>query len=316
MSGLSRVAGATAPAAGGAVMATGIVSVGLQLDGVEWLSRVVLAIGGALWIALGVVFARRALWLRGRWWADAGGPAALTGVAGTAVLGTRLALLGWRWAAWALLALAAGLWAVLLRPALRGAAGPAVGTSFLLTVATASLAVLAATLAKGTGERWPAVAALALLLAGLGLYVLVAARFDLGQLRSGAGDQWVAGGALAISALACAKVAEAAQATGALAAVRGALQAGAVALWVAAMAWLPFLAVAEARWPRPGYDVRRWATAFPVAMYAAMSFAVGTVAHASGIAGFARVDVWVGLAVWALVAVGAARHLATLARAR
>jgi tellurite resistance protein TehA-like permease len=313
---LSRFVGDMPPAAGGAVMATGIVSVGLSLDGVEWLSRAMLAVAAVLWAALGAVSVRRALWARGRRRGDAAGPAALTGVAGTAVLGTRLALLGWRWAAWALLALAAGLWAVLLRPALRGADGPAAGSSFLLTVATASLAVLAASLANATGARWPAIAALALVVAGLVLYVLVAARFDLGQLRTGAGDQWVAGGALAISALACANLAEAAQVTGALAGVRGVLQAGALALWVAAMAWLPVLTVAEARWPRPGYDVRRWATAFPVAMYAVMSFSVGAVAHARGIADFARVEVWVGLAVWALVAAGAGRRAAALARGR
>jgi tellurite resistance protein TehA-like permease len=67
------------------------------------------------------------------------------------------------------------------------------------------------------------------------------------------------------------------------------------------MLWLPMLLVAEALRPRLRYDVRRWSTVFPVGMYAACSFVVGTVAHASGITDFARVWVWVGLAVWAVV---------------
>ena len=56
--------------------------------------------------------------------------------------------------------------------------------------------------------------------------------------------------------------------------------------------------------PRPVSRVgehERLETVFPVGMYAACSFVVGTVAHASGITDFARVWVWVGLAVWAVV---------------
>ena len=36
-------------------------------------------------------------------------------------------------------------------------------------------------------------------------------------------------------------------------------------------------------------------------MYAACSFVVGAAAHASGITSFARIWVWVGLAVWLAV---------------
>ena len=46
------------------------------------------------------------------------------------------------------------------------------------------------------------------------MYVFTAVPFDLRELVTGHGDHWVAGGALAISALAAGKVTEAAAALG------------------------------------------------------------------------------------------------------
>ena len=68
------------------------------------------------------------------------------------------------------------------------------------------------------------------------------------------------------------------------------------------------LLAAEVLRPRLRYDVRRWSTVFPVGMYAACSFVVGAAARAPGIADFARIWVWVGVAVWLSV------FLAMLAR--
>ncbi|MDQ0599524.1 hypothetical protein QF037_003869 [Streptomyces canus] len=78
------------PAAGAAVMATGIVSVGLHLTGYETLSRIALALAGVAWAALAADFAVRLLWDRAGWVAQAETPGALTAVAATAVLGTRV----------------------------------------------------------------------------------------------------------------------------------------------------------------------------------------------------------------------------------
>lgn len=61
-----------------------------------------------------------------------------------------------------------------------------------------------------------------------------------------------------------------------------------VVLWALAMAWLPVLLALEASHRRPGYDVRRWATGFPLGMYAACSFDVDAAAHLAGLATFAR----------------------------
>ena len=73
------------------------------------------------------------------------------------------------------------------------------------------------------------------------------------------------------------------------------------------MLWLPVLLLAELLRPRLSYDLQRWSTVFPLGMYASASFVVGTAAPAGGITRFARVWVWVALAVWAVVLVGMIR---------
>jgi Voltage-dependent anion channel len=264
-----------------AVMGTGVVSLDLSADGGGAASRALLVLAGATWLAL---LASRAP-LRH--------PAA---VAATAVLGTRLASASHAAAAGSLLAAAALLWAAQLP---RPSPPEGGGSTFLPAVATQSLAVLSATLAAAAGIAWLRVAGLGLLLAGLALYVVGLTRFDRRALLRGQGDQWIAGGALAISALACAKVAGDA--------AHGPLRIASLLLWAAAIAWLPALAAGELLRPRAGSAATRWSTVFPLGMYAAMSFAVARSAGVPAIATFARGWTWVAVGVWALVAVGATR---------
>ena len=127
---LQRILAAIPPASGAVVMGTGIVSIALSLDGSEMLSRILLAVAAVVWVALGVLLVGRAARDRSRFHHEARSPAALTGVAGTAVLGTRLALLGWDWAGVALLAIALVLWAALLTPVLTHWTTPTVGVSW------------------------------------------------------------------------------------------------------------------------------------------------------------------------------------------
>jgi tellurite resistance protein TehA-like permease len=221
----------------------------------------------------------------------------------TAVLGSRLTSLGWAWAGIATLVIALVLWAALLGPVLTGWKSPTVGVSLLVAVSAESLAVLAATLAAPEHARWLLVAALVPFGLGLGLYVFVISRFDLNQLAVGRGDHWITGGAVGIAALAAGRIAAGAKALGILGDGGGAFQDIAIALWVLTMLWLLVLLFAEVRWPRFRYDAGRWSTVFPLGMYAACSFAVGGVAHASAITSFARVWVWIGFASWAIVLV-------------
>ena len=298
---LERAADEIPPASGAVVMGTGIVSVALLLDGHESLSRVVLAIAVVVWAVLGVLLPARALGDRERFRRDTRLPVAFTAVAGTEVLGTRLSLLGWGWVAVALLVIALAIWLVLIGPVLRHWAVPTTGVSFILAVGTESLALLASTLAHEYRLGWLLVASLVPFVLGLGFYGFVLRSFDLRQLVSGQGDHWVTGGALAISTVTAGRIALAAERIGAADAAVDSAKVVALVLWLLTMIWLLPLVAAEIRYPRLHYGVRRWSTVFPVGMYAACSFIVGEVVSAEPIIEFARVWVWIAVAVWLVV---------------
>ena len=298
------------PESGGVVMATGIVSVSLRLEHAEFLSGVLLVLTAVAWGLLGLTVVVRASEVPARWRSAARRPAALTAVAGTAVLGTRLALLGWTWAGWPLLALALILWLALAPFSSIGRR--ALGASFLTVVAPQSLAVLAASLAQRTGLLWPAIAAVAPFLFGVAAYAVTLARFDFEQLRAGRGDQWIAGGALAISTLACGEMARALIAHRAWGGEP--LRIGTIVLWALSVAWLPALLFTELRWPRLGYNLARWGTVFPLGMYAVMSATAGEVASLRLVIDLGRAMAWIAFAAWCVLAAGAARRAPALAR--
>lgn len=311
---VDELAAAVPPTAGAIVMGTGIVSIGLSLDGSETLSRILAAVAGGVWIALALQLLALASRQRPLLVGQARVPGALTGIAGTDVLGARLALLGWNREAAALLVIGLCAWLVLVPWVLANWRRPTVGASFILTVATESLAVLGAALAIAYDETWLAVASLACVGLGLAFYLFVVSTFDFRQLLVGCGDHWVSGGALAIATLACARSAAAAAALHPLGAVAGSLDTAALGIWAAAVLWLPPLLLGELWSPRATYDVRRWSTVFPLGMYAVCSFAVAQVQGIAGIADFARVWIWVAFAVWLAVFAGmVSRVLAVLA---
>jgi hypothetical protein len=228
-------------------------------------------------------------------------------VAGTAVLGARAALAGWTGIAVAMLGIAIVLTGYLARALLVARPRPRTGAAFLLTVAPQSLAVLTGLIAGRLSLRWLAAVALAPFACGLVTYVAVLKCFDLRQLRVGAGDHWVSGGALAITTLACAEIARA------IGASRTTAEVTSVALWAATIAWLPVLIGAEIRWPRPRYDIRRWATVFPLGMYSVSTYAVGAATGWDARATVADAMAWSTLAAWVAATAGALRS-ATLLR--
>jgi len=184
----------------------------------------------------------------------------------------------------------------------------------VLTVSTESLAVLSAALAARERADWLLYAALAPFLLGLAFYVFVISRFDVRQLAVGRGDHWITGGALAISTLAAGRITLAAKSLAVLDGISSTLKVVSLVLWGLTIAWLPVLLAAEALRPRLRYDVRRWSTVFPVGMYAACSFIVGTATSAPAITDFARVWVWAGVAVWLVVFLAMLRRGLQLAR--
>ncbi|MFS4094910.1 tellurite resistance/C4-dicarboxylate transporter family protein [Streptomyces sp. AF1A] len=295
------------PAAGAAVMATGIVSVSLHLAGYETVSRAALALTVVGWIALGADFVLRLAVDRRRWVDDARSPGSLTAVAATAVLGTRLSALGQQTLAEALLALAALLWPVLLLLVVRHWGRRMPGAVFLGCVATQGPAVLAATLAAATRTPWLAHTALVVFWLGLVLYAVALARFDARQVLVGAGDHWIAGGALAISALAGARLLVAGDAGMYLwdGDDRHVLRVVTVALLVLDLAWCLVLLAAEVARPRLGYDLRRWSMVFPLGMTAAATLSVATAVGVPWLHGPGRVLTWVAVGAWLWVAAGA-----------
>src|SRR5580693_6887128 len=290
------------------VMGSGIVSIDLYSDHQSVLSAIMLWFAAGAWLLLAVALGARLVDQRDRFAREASSPASLTGVAGTAVLGTRLATQDYHAAAVALLAVSCLGWALLLMPVLRHWKTPTLGISFVLCVATEGLAVLGATLAITYRAGWLVSAAVPALVLGLAFYVFTAARFDLHELLTGRGDHWVAGGALAISALAAGKITEAVGALGQFGDRHQILTVTTLVLWCLAMVWLFPLIAGEVLRPRLSYDLSRWATVFPLGMYAACSFATGQVTGITGIAGFGHAWTWVAFPVSLLVLAGLFRH--------
>jgi tellurite resistance protein TehA-like permease len=285
-------------------MATGITSIALAADGARIASLVLLGVTAFVWAALTATLIARLVHDRERLTREARLPASLTGVAGSCVLATRLAMEGRERIASALLIAAALAWLPLLAQVLRSWRRPTWGGSFLVAVSAEAIATAFATLGSPR-EAW---LALAVCVAGVVLYAFVVASFDLRQVVDGAGDQWVAGGAVAISALAAAKLA------GTVDGLQRPLADAALCLWIFAMAWLPVLAAGEVVRPRLRFDVRRWATVFPLGMYAVMSFAVAGATGHAWIEDFARAWTVVAVAAWAAVALAATARAAQLLR--
>jgi len=170
-------------------------------------------------------------------------------------------------AAGALAAAAAALAALLLPRVLRGLGARVDGSAFLIPVAVQSVAAVVAALVATTRPRWPGDVALVLLVAGVACYLVVLVRFDPRAIVLGLGDQWVLGGAAAITALAAATL----RSDGLAPAVTVVV---ASAAWAWALLCLPVLVAGELARPRLRYDIRRWATVFPLGMYAAAGFAL------------------------------------------
>ncbi|MEU4165753.1 tellurite resistance/C4-dicarboxylate transporter family protein [Streptomyces sp. NPDC026665] len=297
-----------APAAGAAVMATGILSIGLHLTGYEALSGIALVLASLAWVALASDFLGRLVGDREQWARRAGTPAGLDAVAATTVLGTRFSALGWRTLAEILLALSAVLWPVLLLSVLRRWRRRGTGEVFLVCVATQGLSVLGSAIAAEVGSDWLAHAAMALFWLGIALYVLSFAAFDPREVRKGAGDHWIAAGALGISALAGAGLVVAHDVNPYLwnDDDQGVLRATTGALLVLDLACYALLAVAEVVWPRPRYDVRRWSSVFPMGMSAVATLAVSAALDVFWLKGTGQVLLWIAVAAWLAAVAGTA----------
>jgi len=316
------------------VMATGILSVGMHLVGVDSISEVLLGLCVAAFAVLGVLTVWRLVAHRGAVVEDFMDPRRgfgfFTFVAGTNVLGVRLGLAGWTAATAVLLALA-GLawlalgyvvpWTAVLGREERPIVATANGTWFIWVVASQSVAVAAATLEPVYGSARRELAVLAVMSWSVGVFlyaaagVFVALRLMLYEFgpEELTPPYWVSMGALAITVLAGARIVEMADAP-MVTATRELIAGLAVVFWAFAT-WLIPVLVAAGWWRHLrrgvplGYEATLWSMVFPLGMYGVAGLYLGRADDLPVVEAIGRTELWVALAVWAVVFVAMIRHV-------
>lgn len=316
------------------VMASGIISVGLELEGFHAFSAILLAV---CVIAYGVLVALNAVRLaafRRPLRADFMHPGRAFGfytfVAGTNVLGVRLAMTGAHWATAALLAVAGLAWFVLgyvipwtavlgrdERPVVKDANG----TWFIWCVASQSVAVACATLEPLAGS-WKAALALLAVVAwsvGIILYaavgIFVSLRLMMYRIRpEDLGPAYfVAMGAMAITVLAGARIVEMADAP--MVAVTRGLVAGASVVFWAFASWLLPVLIAAGCWRHLvkkvplSYEPGLWGVIFPLGMYAVAGIYLGRADRLPVVELIGRTELWVAVGAFAVTIGGMLFHL-------
>ena len=322
-------------------MATGIVSIALAEHGFATAAWTLFAINAVAYVLLwGCGFARFAAGARDVI-ADLAdhraGPAFLTIVAGTCVLGVQCVRLAHWPAVAAVLWLASlVLWFLLLygffaavtlagdKPRLEHGID---GSWLLATVATEAVAVLG-TLVADAFPRPDAVifASLVLFLAGAMLYIVVIGliffrwTFRPMDVHGMTPTYWINMGAVAITTLAGAQIGEVAARYPFVADLEHFVAGFTLFFWATGTWWIPLLVVMFA-WRHLShgaslrYDSRYWSLVFPLGMY---SVATQAYAHANKLAFLlpvARIAGDVAFVAWALAAFGLVRQL-TMPRAR
>ena len=316
------------------VMASGILSVGMALRGHDALSTLLLAVCVVAFVVLAVLSTWRFVAFRRATVEDFVDPRRgfgfFTFVAGTNVLGVRLALDGHYVATGVLLACAGSAWLVLgyvvpwtavLGREERPVVAAANGTWFIWTVATQSVATAAATLEPHVTTGRSALALLAVLAWSVGafLYAATGVVVTLRLMLYAFGPEeleppyWVAMGALAITVLAGARIVEMADAP-MVAATRGLIAGLSVVCWAFAT-WLIPVLVAAGWWRHVTrrtplrYEPTLWSMVFPLGMYAAGGIYLGRADSLPLVADIAAVELWVAFGAGTLVFAAMLGHL-------
>src|SRR5680860_594022 len=303
------------------VMASGIISAGMKLEGFEILATLLLAVCAASFVVLLGLTLWRFVAYRGALKDDFLDPRRAFGfftfVAGTNVLGVRLGLEGHYTATATLLVLSGTAWLVLgyvipwtavLGRAERPIVATANGTWFIWVVASQSIAVAAATIEPvfDTGRRELALLAVMSWSVGVFLYaatgLIVSLRLMLYQFgpEELTPPYWVAMGALAITVLAGARIVEMADAP--MVAVTRGLVAGLSVMFWAFATWLIPVLLAAGWWRHRicgiplRYEPSWWSVVFPLGMYAVAGIYLGEADRLPLVAAIGGAELWVALA--------------------
>ena len=316
------------------VMASGIISAGLELEGFRVLSVALLVVAATTYAVLLGLSAWRFLRYRAAVREDFADPGRAFGfftfVAGTNVLGVRLSMEGWDAATVVLLVVSGVTWLLLgyvvpwtavLGRTERPVVVKANGTWFIWVVASQSVAVAAATLQPRLDghEQWLALLAVVSWSIGVFLYaaagVLVTLRMMLYELRPEDLNPpyWVAMGAMAITVLAGARIVEMAHAP--MVSATGQLVAGLAVVFWAFATWLIPVLVAAGWWRHVThrvplrYEATLWSIIFPLGMYAVAGIYLGRADALPIVGAIGAGELWVAFACWTLVFVAMLRHL-------
>ncbi len=315
------------------VMATGIVSVGMQNHHAYGISVFLLWVTGLAYAFLVVLYGWRLTAFRAEALADLTDPSRAFGyftfVAATDVFGTRLAIDGHHVAAFVLLAVGWVGWLVLgyvvpwtavlghaRRPVLRYANG----TWFIWVVASQSVAVLAAGLEPTvhTGRDELALLAVFCWSTGVVLYasagIFVAARMLIYPLRPAdlTPPYWVAMGATAITVVAGARIVQMADAP-MVSATRGLIAGASVVFWVFGT-WLILPLIAAGIWRHVvhriplRYEPALWSVVFPLGMYGVAGHYLGQADHLAIVGSIGNDEGWFALAAWILTFIAMLWH--------
>jgi tellurite resistance protein TehA-like permease len=316
------------------VMASGIVSIGLRLEGFAVLSTALLVVCGTAFVVLVTLTVVRFVAFRAATADDFMDPRRAFGfftfVAATNVLGVRLGMQGW-YAATAGLLVVAGLtwlvlgyvvpWTAVLGQQERPIVAAANGTWFIWVVASQSVAVAAATLepVADSGRRELALLAVMSWSVGVFLYAAVGILVSLRLMLYKFGPEdltppyWVSMGALAITVLAGARIVEMANAP-MVDATRGLIAGLAVVFWAFAT-WLIPVLVAAGWWRHIvrrvplRYEATMWSIIFPLGMYAVAGIYLGEVDRLPLVRMVGRLELWVAFSAWAVVFAAMSWHV-------
>jgi Voltage-dependent anion channel len=182
------------------------------------------------------------------------------------------------------------------------------GRRLLAVVATQSAVIAATALIRSEHATAADGAALAVWAAAIAAYAAMIAPVARGMTtRARAGsfrpDDWIAMGALAISALAAAALLRMPGVP-----LRPAVRVVGIAAWSGAWLWVPTLVrldvTAALRRGRGLPGAGRWNMVFPIGMLCAASQALGTAAALPAFVRLGRDTAWVALAAWTVVAAG------------
>jgi tellurite resistance protein TehA-like permease len=316
------------------VMASGIISVGMNLEGFAAISWVLLVIAASAFVVLLSLTAWRFVAYRQAIKDDFIDPRRgfgfFTFVAGTNVLGVRLGIEGFYGATAALLVLSGIVWLVLgyvvpwtavLGRDERPVVATANGTWFIWVVASQSVAIAAATIEPvfETGRRELALLAVMSWSVGVFLYAAAGVFVSLRLMLYKFGPEeltppyWVSMGALAITVLAGARIVEMADAP-MVDATRELIAGLAVVFWAFAT-WLIPVLVAAGWWRHVvrgvplRYEATLWSIIFPLGMYGVAGIYLGKADRLPLVGMTGSVELWVALAAWTVVFLAMTRHV-------